>query len=119
MDHSISSFLSGYAAVVAEGTPRLLFAAKQVDQYAEQDQPNSSFFIFREGQWAKFATNVGWPAIAIASVKPADGARVVVSVSPHDDYYEIAPATLTETTGKIAVKESLSLRALATIEDTI
>jgi hypothetical protein len=118
MDHSVSSFLSGHAISMGSPAAPLLFAAKQIDEFAEDDVANSSFFLFRNAEWTKYVTNVPWPAIALTAARPSGQPGIVAAVSPYGDYWEVIPASLTESVGKISA-DPLQLRALATIDDVV
>lgn len=112
MNHAISSFLSGCAAA------NLLFAAKQVDEYVERDIPNSSFFALINGVWTKYQTNVGWPAIAMAVARPPGQPGFVVAASPYGDFWEMQPATLKQTIGRVS-SDPIQLRSLSRIDHAI
>jgi hypothetical protein len=118
MDHSVSSFLSGHAISMGSPPAALLFAAKQIDQFAEEDVANSSFFLLDNGQWGKYVTNVAWPAIALAAARPSGQPGIAVAVSPYGDYWEVQPAGPTESVGKIG-PDPVQLRALATIDNVV
>jgi hypothetical protein len=116
MDHSVSTFLSGCAP-----TNGFILFAKELDELAQDDTPNSSFFFFREADaqdpFRKYSKNVGWPAISMATIKPAEG-RTVVAIGPNGDFWECEPAAVKETVGQIKGFRG-NLRALSVVEGAI
>ncbi len=117
MKHDTSTFLSGCAPFID-----LIFFAKEVDELAAEDTPNSSFFSFDErdtdAQFRKYDTSVNWPAIAMATIKPEDSSRNVVAIGPNGDYWELEPASTQQSVGKIADFQG-NLRTLSVIDERI
>lgn len=117
MKHETSTFLSACAPFYD-----LFFFAKELDELVLKGTPNSSFFCFDEtdtnSQFRKYDESVGWPAIAMATIKPEGSIRQVVAIGPNGDYWELEPASTQETVGKI--NDFLgNLRTLSIIEETI
>jgi len=117
MKHNTSTFLSGYAPF-----NDLIFFAKEVDELVAEGTPNSSFFCFDErdtdAQFRKYEESVGWPAIAMATIKPDGSDREVVAIGPNGDYWEAEPALPQEYVGEIADFQG-NLRKLSVIDETI
>lgn len=114
MDHSTSSFLCGYAAYLD-----LFFCAKEEDDQKEKDALGVGFFCLDGDDWIKFATTFNWPHVAVASIKPGGGDRVVLSVGSQGDYYECLAGTSTERTGVIPGAGPFLARNLAVVDDTV
>jgi hypothetical protein len=116
MDHTSSTFLSGCAS-----TRGFIFFAKELDELAQDDSPNSSFFRFRQSDaqapYRKYAESVGWPAISMATIKPAEG-RTVVAIGPNGDYWECHTLSVKETVGTIKGFKG-NLRALSVLDEVI
>ncbi|RYF35428.1 MAG: hypothetical protein EOO26_00780 [Comamonadaceae bacterium] len=116
MKHEGSTFLSG-----AAGTTDFFFFAKERDELAEEDTPNSSFFVYDEDDgdeaWRKYDEIVHWPAIAMATVKPAGQSRLVVAMGPNGDVWELDARSTDERVRRIA--DAGNVRKLATIGDDI
>ena len=116
MEHEGSTFLSGCASRAG-----FFYFAKEDDELVEQDEPNSSFFRFRDGdaqaQFRKFDESVGWPAISMAYAK-LEPSPIVVAISPYGDYWELESVTPDERVGKIAKFEG-NLRRLASVDGKI
>jgi hypothetical protein len=118
MNHDVSTFLSGCAPFKG-----YIFFAKELDEMVTAGQPNSSFFNFDEddtdGQFRQFKGSVGWPAIAMATIKPdEDAERVVVAIGPNGDYWECEPGSLKKTTDRIPDFRG-NLRNLSVVDDVI
>jgi len=117
MKHDGSTFLSGCAV-----TTRFFFFAKENDAVAAEGSPNSSFFCFDEDDeetpYIQYDESVGWPAIAMATSKPAGAERIVVAIGPNGDYWEMAPLSTDEVVGKID-DFSGNLRALGVVDGDI
>lgn len=117
MKHETSTFLCGCAPFYD-----FLFFAKELDELAEKGTPNSSFFCFDETEstdkYCKYNESVGWPAIAIETIKPEDGIREVVAIGPNGDYWELEPLSTDENVGKIPDFQG-NLRTLSVIGDCI
>jgi hypothetical protein len=116
MDHTVSTFLSGCAE-----SRGFIFFAKELDELAQADTPNSSFFRYKESdpqaQFRKYPKNVGWPAISFAMIKPGAD-RTLVAIGPNGDYWECQTLAVQETVGTIK-GFSGNLRALSSIEQTV
>lgn len=100
MEHEGSTFLSGCAAM-----PGFFYFAKEADELVQDDEPNSSFFRFRDAdaqsQFRQFVESVGWPAISMALAEMKQG-RTVVAISPYGDYWELESMGPKEQVGTIA-----------------
>ena len=81
MDHSASSFLSGYAAFLD-----FFFCGKELDK--ESDGMGFAFYLLDGSEWSRMG-QFNWPQIAVASIKPDGGDRTVLAVGPHGDYFEV------------------------------
>ncbi len=116
MNHSGSSFLTYTAASVG-----FIFFAKELDALARAGTPNSAFFVYDEDDgedaFRKYDENVHWPAISMATIKPAGGQRVVVAIGHNGDFWELNPATTVETCGTIS--RDTVLRRLVAVGETI
>ena len=117
MEFSAWTFLSG-----AAGGAGYFFFAAELDEVAQDDAPNSTFFMFDEDEeedegFGKFDEIVGWPAISLATTKPPGEPRLVVAVSPHGECWELHPATGDEQCGVIAGR--FHLRRLAVVDHQI
>lgn len=118
MNHDVWTFISGCAPFKG-----YIFFASQMDKLIAADQPNSSFFCYDEDDteqpFGAFETSVGWPAIAMATIKPDDDAeRVVVAIGPNGNYWEGEPSTLKETVDRIQNFRG-NLRALTVVDHVI
>lgn len=117
MKHETSTFLCGCAPFYD-----FLFFAKELDDLVAKGTPNSSFFCFDETEptdkYCKYDESVGWPAIAIATIKPENGSREVVAIGPNGNYWELEPLSTEETIGKIPDFQG-NLRTLSVITDSI
>lgn len=117
MKHEGSTFLSGCAPFHF-----FIFFAKELDEMVERGTPNSSFFLFNEqdsdATYRQYDGSVGWPAIAMATIKPGGSVRHVVAIGPNGDYWEVEPQSLSKGFGKIEGFQG-NLRALSVIEDRI
>ena len=117
MEHETSTFLSGCAPFYD-----LLFFSKELDELAIKGAPNSSFFIFDETDsedcFRKYDESVGWPAIAMTTIKPEGGTREVIAIGPNGDFWELEPCSTQETVGKITGFNG-NLRTLSVIDETI
>lgn len=104
-----TSFLAG-----CPGTQTALFFAKEIDHRSAQGLQNSTFVAVNAQGWTQYSLDVGWACIAIATIKPADGARTVVAIGAHGHWWEVQPATADQNTGQIeGVRYHLrSLRAI-------
>jgi hypothetical protein len=116
MDHTGSTFLCGCAPLRS-----YVFFAKELDELSRDDTPNSTFFAFNEDDaeapFRQFDESVGWPAVSMATVKPASG-RIVVAIGPNGDYWECRPAVPDEAVGAIKGFRG-NLRALSVVEEDI
>jgi hypothetical protein len=112
MDHSDTHFLVGHAAFAD-----LLFFAKAEDK-STPATVSSIFFWWDNNAWGESDQNAPWPAASMASIKPADGGRVILAIGPHGDYWEYVPQAKTEVFGKIS-KDSFLSRRLRVIEETV
>lgn len=116
LEHDTSSFLCGYAASLD-----YFFCAKELDE----NKDGMAFTIFRlDGEeWDRFGTTFNWPHVAIASIKPQGGNRVILSVGPRGDYYECIfdskTGVPTQQVGVIPSERPFLARNLAVVEDTI
>lgn len=113
MEHKGSTFIAGVSAM--DG---FFYFAKEVDDLVKDDQPNSSFFRFRDvdaqAQFRKFRESVGWPTISMAMIDMKEG-RVVIALSPYGDYWELESITTKQDVGKIASFKG-NLRRLAAVD---
>lgn len=100
MNHAGSTFLCGCSPFFD-----LIYFAKEVDVLSDNDECNSSFFVFDEqdkvDHWRKFDESVGWPAISMATIKTDQIDRLVVGISPQGDYWELKHLIPEEHVGKI------------------
>ncbi len=116
MKHEGSTFLSG-----AAGTADFFFFAKERDELAAKDTPNSSFFVYDEEDgdqaFRKYDENVPWPAVAMATVKPPGENRVVVAVGPNGDVWELDVLSTDERVGRIA--DAGNVRSLVVVGNEI
>lgn len=114
--HEGFTILSGCASETG-----FFFFARELDE-AAAESPHSSFMVYDDQDadepFQKYAQDVGWPAIAMATVKPAGSSRLVVAIGPNGDFWEVNPETLEEKVGVIAGFKG-NLRALRAIEDEI
>jgi hypothetical protein len=117
MKHELSTFLSG-CAVSCE----FFYFAKELDEVAQAGSPNSTFYRYKDADTQsalrRFDATVSWPAIAMATSKPADSIRVVIAIGPNADYWELEPLSTQERVGQIADFKG-NLRNLAVIADAI
>ena len=117
MEHIGSTFLSACAA-----TREFVFFAKEVDDIAEQGTTNSTFFRYKasdaEAQFRRYDKSMGWPAVAMATIKPPGDIRVVIGVGPAGDFWEREPLSLKERVGRVASVGG-HLRALGVVDNTI
>ena len=117
MIHDTSTFISGCSPLY-----KFIFFAKELEELVEKGTPNSSFFRFYEDdatdQFRKYDESVGWPAVAMVTIKPKGFIREVVAIGPNGDYWELEPASTQETVGKITDFYG-NLRTLSVIDETI
>lgn len=113
MDHSLSTFLCGCAPF-----HDLIFFAKSLDELDAEDEPNSTFLFIDGDKTARFATSMAWPAIAMATVKPAGGERVVCAIGRTGELWEGAPNTATHVHGDIGIGDG-SWRNMTVIDGDI
>jgi hypothetical protein len=113
MEHEGSTFLSGCASRAG-----FFYFAKEADELAIEDEPNTSFFRYREAdtaaQFRMFDESVGWTAISMALVDTPPG-RVVIAVSPRGEYWELESVSTKQDVGRIA-KFTGNLRRLAAVD---
>jgi len=107
------SFLSGCAGFVD-----LVYTAQMFDALAEQDIENSNFIGLDGRNWGKYNFRAPWSAISMATIKPSDGDRLVVAISPHGRYWEVNTRTVQEFDGEID-KASFPLRSLSSVDECI
>jgi hypothetical protein len=91
-----TSFLTG-----CPGTQTAFFFAKEIDHRSAQGLQNSTFVAINAQGWTQYSLDVGWACIAMATLKPADGARTVVAIGAHGHWWEVQPATADQNTGQI------------------
>jgi hypothetical protein len=113
MDHSLSTFGCGCAPFWD-----FIICGKSADEVSEAGQENCTFLVCDEGKWMKYEFAGAWTAIAMATIKPQDGIRTVVAISPGGAYFEAEPKSLKESHGQIKTATG-SLRALSAIDDVI
>jgi len=113
MNHDGSTFACGCAPFFD-----LIFFAKSLDKFTEEDTENSSYFSLNQSKWGKYKFDGAWNAVAMATIKPPGKERTVVAVSPGGAYVEIEPKSLQEVNGKIKAAKG-SLRSMASIDHVI
>jgi hypothetical protein len=113
VNHQGSIFHSGCAVATD-----FLFFAKEVEAVAQKSGPNSSFLCMDDDEWSIYDEAAAWPAIAMATIKPAGGLRTVVAVGPAGQYWELAPLSMKQSMGFI-VGAQPSIRGARSIGDSI
>lgn len=113
MNHRGSIFHSG-CAIAAD----LLYFAKEVEAVARRSGANSSFLRMDGDEWIIYDEAAAWPAIAMATIKPAGGVRTVVAVGPEGQYWELAPLSMKQSIGRIAGAQP-SIRGVRAIGDSL
>ena len=113
MNHEGSIFHCGCAVSAV-----VLFFAKEVEDMARKGGANSSFLALNRGDWLMYDESGAWPAIAMATIKPDGGQRIVVAVGPSGQYWEVAPLSMQESMGRITGANQ-SIRGVRAVGDLL
>lgn len=113
MDHEGSIFHCGCAVDAG-----FLFFGKEVGEVAQESGPNSSFLLMDEDEWSIYDESGAWPALGMATIKPAGGTRTVVAVGPAGEYWEVAPLSMQESMGRIGGARQ-SIRGVRAVGDSL
>lgn len=116
MEHDTSSFLCGCATYLD-----LIFCVKELAE--SKDGMAFTFFTLDGEDWERDGTTFNWPPVAVASIKPEGGDRILLSVGPHGDYYECIYNSITgaatQNVGVISSERTFLARNLAIVEETM
>jgi len=114
MDHSTTTFLSGYAPF-----HDMLFFAKSEDGRTSKQGVVCGFFGLDGEEWGQYSESVDWPAISMASIKPEEIGRIVVAVGPHGQYWESVAEAEVENVGQLLQGEKFQARRLRVVNETM
>jgi hypothetical protein len=83
-----------------------MFFAKERDELARADQPNTTFFCYDTDDdpepFSRFRKMVAWPAVSMATWRVDDDARRVVAIGPNGNHWELNADDMSEQSGAIA-----------------